>query len=858
MFSAPFIWSEKQRLDPDGYFSAIREAPARTDGQNRWFLFRRELVLPGRPLSAETLATTDGRYQLFVNGVRVGRGPVRCSPHRQMADRYDLAGHLRPGDNTVALLIHAYGVDTAAYEMVRGHWRPTFGDGGLWVQGRVVGDGFDVALESDPAWRCIESDAWDRSTPLVNRGLGFIESLDGRRLPREWAEPGFDDSGWDGVRILTAGGGGPEARFGGVVTRPFPVLAVNPLPPAREEPVRPAGLVWIKGAAPRPELPIERRVYEEPLGPLSPDAAVNLQPLLDGGEGPGSVRTAEGQDVCVLFDFGRILTGRPRVEFEAAGGEVIEIAVSEHLAGEFDPGGPEPGARLAPRPVLGLDAHVSRYVARAGRQVFEAFEWEAVRWMQVSIRAAPKGIDIGWIGVTTTGYPAQKCGRFRSSDPFLDRLWTAGRDTLALCMHDGWIDGPSREQRQWLGDATVEHLAAQAAFGPSINPLNAKFLRDAAESQRPDGLTQPFAPGDHRRFDWLIPDWTLQWIFNAADYLACSGDLPTIDAVFPSILKALAWFEGLQQSDGRIADLPFWHFQDWAAVGRDGYSTVLNAQLAGAFDAAATLALALGWPVKSAGLTDAANRLRQALEAHWDDGRGVYVDSVDPLSGERGARVSQHSNAAMILWGGADPERHGAIVAHVTDPARVRLTKAPPFVMDAPPFDPDRHVVAANTFYSHFLYRALAKAGRFDAALALMRLRYGPMLQRGSTTLWESFEPEGSLAHGFSCTPTYQLAAFVLGVTPAAPGFSRCRFTPWIGDLMFAEGCHPTPLGDIEVRLDRDDDGFSASINLPAGVAAEVRPAAGFSTIGPSELGPGGRHHIAFRRAPAGPKPLRK
>ena len=64
-------------------------------------------------------------------------------------------------------------------------------------------------------------------------------------------------------------------------------------------------------------------------------------------------------------------------------------------------------------------------------------------------------------------------------------------------MHDGWEDCPSREQRQWLGDATVEFLVGQAAFGPSVNALNRQFLHHAAESQRPDGLTQMFAPGDH-------------------------------------------------------------------------------------------------------------------------------------------------------------------------------------------------------------------------------------------------------------------------------------------------------------------------------------------------------------------------
>lgn len=851
--SAPFIWSKEQPLDPDGYFAAIRDAPLRSDGLNRWFLFRREFDLSGPPTVADALVTTDGKYQLFVNGVRVGRGPVRCSPHRQMVDRYDLASGLHEGRNVIAVLVHTYGLDTSAYEMVRGHWQPTFGDGALWVQGQVWCGGQVHPVETDEAWRCIESSAWDHETPLVNRGLGFIESLDGNGLPSGWAEAGFDDSAWDEVRVLIAGGGGPEARFGGVVTKPFPVLAENPLPVPRETDVPAKAVVWTRGVKPLPDLPIERRIYEELLQPLASGATADLSSLFGPASGNAMVRTMPGQDVASLFDFGRILTGRPYIELVARGGEVIEFAVSESLPGEFNPGGPAPGARVEARPVLGLDAHVSRYVARPGRQVFETFEWDAVRWMQLTVRNAPQGLEIVRLGVTTTGYPAERRGEFQSSDSFLDRLWSIGRETLAICMHDGWIDGPAREQRQWLGDATVEHLAAQAGFGPSIIPLNAKFLRDAADSQRPDGLTQPFAPGDHRRFGWLIPDFTLQWIFNAADHLNYSGDLETIDAIFPSILRGLSWFEGLQGDDGRIADLPFWHFQDWAAVGRDGYATVLNAQLAGALDAAAYLAEALGWSQKGWQLRNNADRIRMALAAHWDPDRKVYVDSIDPGTGRRGDRVSQHSNAAMILWGGAAPDRYGDIVAYVTDPGRVRLTKAPPFVMDAEPLDLRTQVVAANTFYSHFVFRALAKAGRFDLALQAIRQRYAPMLDLGSTTLWESFEPEGSLAHGFSCTPTFQLSAYVLGITPAEPGFASCAFTPWLGDLDFAQGRHATIAGDVGVALMRTDAGFSAELSLPPGMTARVAPPPGWRTDSPQLLPGGETHVLAFRRTTAEP-----
>ena len=103
----------------------------------------------------------------------------------------------------------------------------------------------------------------------------------------------------------------------------------------------------------------------------------------------------------------------------------------------------------------------------------------------------------------------------------------------------------------------------------------------------------------------------------------------------------------------------------------------------------------------------------------------------------------------------------------------------------------------ANTFYSHFVYEALARHGRFAEALRLMRERYGPMLARGATTLWESFEPTASLCHGFSATPTYQLSRRMLGVAPAAPGFAEIELAPDLAGLDHAEGVVPTPRGDV-------------------------------------------------------------
>ncbi len=850
MLRPPFVWTPRQEIDSSGGRRVYLGHEGRPYEKNRWFLFRKIVDLPAQPDAAPVSITVDGRYILYVNGVRIGRGPVRSSPLYQRYDDYDLTGVLHAGRNVVAVLVHTYGTDTAFYETVKGMWHPTFGDGGLWVDGAVDVGGETLALNTEDGWRCIQSQAWTQDVPQSNHSLGFIEDMDAEKLDDAWLSASFNDSDWDEARPLVSGGGGPEATYGGLLQRPFPTLLPRGIPMLEERLEAAKRIVWIKGLQPDPELDFWRRSYEEPLVEAPDNAVTRADDLLKLEGGQAVVRTAPGRDVSILLDFGRIMTGRPRIEIEARGGEIVEIACAESLPGEWREGGPAPDARIKPKPWLGSDAHLCRYRAKAGVQTFERFEWCAIRWVQLTIRNAPEGLIIRGFGANLANYPVEERGRFQSSDDFLNQLWATGAYTLRQCMHDAWEDCPSREQRQWLGDVTVENLVGHAAFGPCVAPLNAKYLAQVAESQRPDGLTQMFAPGDHRTNGLLIPDWTLQWILTAGDHLDYTGDLETVEAVFPSILKALAWFERLIGPSGLVADMPYWHFMDWAGVGREGEAGALNAQLAGSFRVAAKLARALGWERAGERCAARAHSLARALNGrHWDDRRGAYVDIVDPVSGAQDLRMSQHANAAMALWGEAPADRIRRALDRISDSSRLTFTPGPPIAPHGQALEPEGGVVLANTFYSHFVYEALGQHGRFGEALRLMRERFGPMLARGATTLWESFEPTASLCHGFSASPTHQLSRRMLGVSPGQPGFAEISVAPDLAGLDHAEGVVPTARGDVEVRLERDGDGFVAQVRTPAGVPTQLRAAPGLKAAGAAKATGVGAWEARFIRA---------
>ena len=319
--------------------------------------------------------------------------------------------------------------------------------------------------------------------------------------------------------------------------------------------------------------------------------------------------------------------------------------------------------------------------------------------------------------------------------------------------------------------------------------------RTAARRSGPDVRAGDIAPEA-----LTIPDFTLLWIIAADRYVEESGKSGLVGMLMPAIERALAWFDRHQGSNSLLEDLPHWHFIEWANLDRRGESCAVNALYSGALGAASRLAHRAERPQ----LAQLCERLNTSVcaalnERHWDETRGVYVDSVDPVTGARGQRVSQHANALMLLFDIAPEDRRAPVLAAITDRARLKLTAAPPIVPDGEAFDEDRDIVRANSFFAHFVYSGIAAAGGLAWVLADLDIQFGPMLATGTTTLWESFSPAASLCHGFSATPAFQLSRRCLGVSPTSAGYKTFALALDPAGLQWAKGVVPTPQGPITV-----------------------------------------------------------
>jgi hypothetical protein len=296
------------------------------------------------------------------------------------------------------------------------------------------------------------------------------------------------------------------------------------------------------------------------------------------------------------------------------------------------------------------------------------------------------------------------------------------------------------------------------------------------------------------------------------------GDKDEISSLLPAVEGVVRWFDAYCDDTGLPTNVGGWVLIDWASVYSDGASATLCGLYARALLEYAEIARWAGDAGRAEWAEDRHGRLRLGFEQLWDPESGRYADTL--VDGRRGRTASQHGQAAALVGGLAPRERWDRLVHVLTDetalvhssfsrgdgPSEPGSETGVGTYIGAPPpppwWDVDSQVVRAQPFFRYVVHDALAIAGR-SGLIAHLCLDWCVALERSATS-WTETWYGGTVSHGWSSTPTRDLIVYVLGISPAAPGFGTARIEPALGHLDWARGAAPTPYGLIEVHATRD------------------------------------------------------
>ena len=775
VWNARWIWAgpPPRTMVP---FASVPRPPA--ESLNRFCYLRRGFELASVPATVPARITADSRFVLYVNGREVSRGPARSVPARLAWNEIDLAPVLRPGANVIAALVRFYGVPVA-------WWAPAPPSHELGM-GSFAFEAPAIALVSDGSWKASYAPYAQGLERMRGLHTQPPEVLDGAHVPDGWNDAGFDDSGWPKAYELSAG-----------------TFSHN----RKRLPVEPYSAPEPSGIAPLTAITIRQvETARRPVSAIESDDPREAYPPVD---------VRDGADSMITYDAGGMTIATPWVEVAGPAGAIVDLHAGEERRTD---GSAEPGERnYAVRYVLGGRA----------RERFEAFEMVGFRYLTA---IASNGADILDAGAIERRYPREDAARFECDDLRLNKIWRVGVRTLELCSTDAFLDCPGREQRAWVGDAYVHSLLTM--ISNTDWRLVRRNLRIGAQSRRPDGLLGMVSAGDATFGSTTIPSYSLMWVRALARYFEHSADQATTRELLPSAADVLNAFERYRAPDGLIRGMPGWAYVDWAMNETAEVFGVIDALYAAALDDYAFLIENVGGDRRAAAdARERANLTRAGFELLWDEPRGVYVDAADERGPRR--RVSQHTNAMAIVSGAAPRARWERMLDYILDESRVVVT---PTIADNirayvtqqmdpaayMAFDPERNVVAAQPFFSHWVHDALVRAGRRDL-IAERCLKWWPQIERGNTTFeeyWSAAPGTGSRCHAWSATPTYDLTAHVLGIRPLKPGYSEAEVAPRFGALKHLEGAVPTPRGFIEVVLSRDRGG---EVTVPDGTTVRLR-----------------------------------
>jgi hypothetical protein len=254
--------------------------------------------------------------------------------------------------------------------------------------------------------------------------------------------------------------------------------------------------------------------------------------------------------------------------------------------------------------------------------------------------------------------------------------------------------------------------------------------------------------------------------------------------------------------------VPYWNFTDWvtnsqgwsggvAPIGLNGNSAILDLQLLWAYQIASEMEDHLGIKAYTGIYLDRAKRLTQTIwQKYWDEKKGLFADTQ-----EKGI-YSQHANTLAILTG------------LITDSAATHTAQT---------MLSDTSLTPASIYFKYYLHSALIKSGLGNDYLNWLGKWY-ENIDMGLTTWAEDSEinTARSDCHAWGASPNIEFYRTVLGIDSDAPGFSRVKIEPHLGDLKNVSGEIPHPLGKVAVKYISEKGKWNVSVSLPTGLSGSL------------------------------------
>ena len=742
--------------------------------------FRRQFEATASPVRIHVSA--DERFELFLDGNRIARGPDRSDVEHWSYATYDL--RLAPGSHRLEALVWSIGPYAPVAQM---SWR-----GGFILKAE---DDYDLQVTTGKAaWEVAKLEGYEFGPSFI--GVG--SELTAHDCGPQWKEGNYVKAQVIQVPVPNNNSWGDCV----VSWKLFPTI----LPDQLDREITPGHAVALGDGALGKDEVVKADQAQHPDLP-------KWQTLLANKD---QVVVPANTEQFLLWDLGNYYCAYPLGEVSGGVGAKLTWSWAETL---YLPNSDAKGQRdeFVGKTFRGMtDTFLP---GGAAHQKFSTLWWRAGRYCLLSIKTGSEPLTIHRLALDESRYPCENEGAFDDGDGELPGVMAMTIRGLQMSSHETLTDSPYYEQLMYVGDTRLELLTTYAMTRDDRLARRAIELLDF--SRRNGGFVNERYPSYQPQYS---PTYSLIWALMLNDYAFWRNDPAFVKARVIGLRAMLEQFEPYVNHDGLLEHLPGWPFMDWvpqwsngdAPDGATGVSSVNNLLYVYALQKSALVEDYVGEPLLAQRLRAKAERTAGAVRAKfWDESRGLMADNLAHTE------FSEHGQCLALLTDtltGDQARRCFEKLITVPDLKRTTI------------------------YFSFYLMETWQKFGRGD--LVVERLNFWKdLVRQGLKTPVESpGDSPRSDCHGWGSHPLFHLHASIAGIRPASPGFRTVRIAPEPGGLPKIVSRTPHPDGFITLNLAFADGHCRGNVELPTQITGvfvwhdrEQKLNGGTNTI---ELGP--------------------
>lgn len=525
----------------------------------------------------------------------------------------------------------------------------------------------------------------------------------------------------------------------------------------------------------------------------------------------------EDSDYTMLIDFGQNMAGWADIRLEGQVGQKVVIRYGEVKGrdGSLD----QRNLRLA----KSRDCFI---LGRDGIQSYHPkFTYHGFRYVQIEM---DPGIVIHSIEAVEVRSQVKRVADFKSSDPWLNRLYEMGRRTEESNLHSVPTDCPQRDERLgWVNDMTIRY--ENSVYNFEMLLFYEKWMRDLTDSQDENGAipdTAPYffgsRPGTHITSVFVLLPWLLYRFY---------GDRQIIEEYYEHLKKYVLFKLSQRTSEGI---LPENYIGDWAPPMTEAqWGWGENAVPANCPQSLFTTCYLLYDCMIMEKISDTLGKTEDcglfAQEASMLN-TAIQKNFYHPEKGYYGSGT-QGCNLFPLFLGIVPQTEKGKVFQNLLYDITVLH---------------QNHITTGNQM-TKFLYEVLVKEGEVDQALKMTREKTYPsigyMVEQGATTIWERWE---LLTVGHMNSHNHPMhGAFLVwllkglgGLEPVPSGKGpELNVHPSIPkELDWVEVKRESLNGEIRIKWEKKKKGVKMEIHVPWNTKVRVRIPEGYLYQGEKEF----------------------